>query len=89
MEGLARRLPLVTGPVDPAEERRDGRIVGQCPQPAGAGGAERLAGEGVDADVAGPGGGVAHPRQALTGAQQVVTLGGEDGVLGGGGTARG
>ena len=67
-------------PVDPAEERRDGRIVGQRPQPAGPGGAERLAGEGVDADVAGLGGPVAHPGQALTGAEQVLPLGGEDGV---------
>ena len=60
----------------------DVRVGGQRPQPGGARGAQPLGRPGVDAGVGDRLRGGAHAGQALGGAEQVGTLGGEHGVGG-------
>src|SRR5439155_26247261 len=67
------------GQVEPAEEQRRGRVVGEGGQPAGQGPAERLGGEGVAGDV--PAGGeqgggpVPHPPEGGPGRGEVELFG--------------
>jgi hypothetical protein len=90
-DGVARGVADVPAPdvealrvrVGATEERRDAGVVRQGDEPFGARGAQPFGGPGVDAGVGDRDGGGAHLGEAVGRADEVLALGGEDGIGGG------